>query len=90
MKYCSQCKKSKYTIVDGRKRLRCRAFVAAECDEFLTTRCTYALDCEHFSPERAEYRPKKEWHRYLKICGIDKSAVPGYDHWTPPKVETAS
>lgn len=90
MKYCSQCKNSKYTIASGRKSLRCAKFVAAECEEFLTTRCTYAQDCDFFEQERARYRPKKEWHRYLKICGIDKSTVPDYGRWTPPKVETAS
>ena len=69
--YCSQCKNSQYTDVGGQRRLRCRTFVENECEEFLTVNCTYAIDCENFIPEKAEYKTHKQWLLECWRCGIE-------------------
>ena len=69
--YCSQCRRSKYTDHDGRRLLQCYAHVEAECDEHLTTNCTYATDCQLFLPEKAEYKSQKQWLLECWRCGVD-------------------
>ena len=73
-KYCSSCRHSKYVIRDGTLRLQCECCQVVEAPRFLTTNCTYALDCKLFNPERKEdvkLRSKAEWISVCKHCGVD-------------------
>ena len=73
-RYCSTCRHSKYVIRDGAHRLQCARCQEAKVPRFLTTDCTYALDCKQFKPERkadVKLRSKAEWINVCKHCGVD-------------------
>ena len=80
MKYCSQCKKSKYVRVRGKNMLRCEEFSHPELDneetlpheneELLPPNWTYATHCPFFVPEKREYKTRRGFRKALQECDI--------------------
>lgn len=70
MKYCSQCKFSKYVERDGVKKLRCDKAKEYDLEEHLPVSCLTANACPLFEPERAEKKTFPAWLQDMKRCGI--------------------
>ena len=72
-KFCSQCKFSEYVDVSAGRMLRCHRCEEAEAPKFLTTDCTYAIDCPCFKPEQRQFKNRRAYVKALERCGIPLS-----------------
>ena len=70
MKYCSQCKFSKYVVEDGQRMLHCSKAEAFDLEAFLPTNCSTAGRCPLFEPERARKKKFTAWMQDMKRCHI--------------------
>ena len=70
IKYCSQCKFSKYVVEEGQRQLHCSKAEAFGLEAFLPTNCATAGMCPLFEPERAEKKTFPAWLQDMKRCGI--------------------
>ena len=68
--YCSQCKKSKYVVEDGQRRLHCSRAEAFGLEAYLPTNCSTAGRCPLFEPERARKKSFSAWKYDMQACRI--------------------
>ena len=70
MKYCSQCKFSKYVVEGGQRQLHCSKAEKFDLEAFLPTNCISAEMCPLFEPERAKKKVFCAWLQDMKRSHI--------------------
>ena len=70
IKYCSQCKFSKYVVENGQRVLHCDKAEAFDLEAFLPTNCSTAGRCPLFEPERARKKSFQSWMYDMRACRI--------------------
>ena len=70
IKYCSQCKFSKYVVEEGQRQLHCSKAEAFGLEAFLPTNCATAGMCPLFEPERVKKKRFTAWMFDMRACRI--------------------